>query len=250
MSVPTLPIAPRRRMRSLAQEVVDALTAQIEAGTLRPGDKLPTETEVMKAQGVSRTVVREAISRLQASGFVETRHGIGSFVLERKRQPVGIDPATITTIRDVLAILELRISLESECASLAAQRATPEDVAALRRALDAIAAGAKAGEETVQLDYQFHLLVAKSTGNRYFVDIMSQLGTMLIPRARVNTASFADDDRDRYAARLAHEHEDIYEAIARHDQEAARAAMRTHLTKSRERLRRAHEAAEQAGRAE
>src|SRR5258708_6710094 len=135
MSVPTLPIAPRRRMRSLAQEVVDALTAQIEAGTLRPGDKLPTETEVMKAQGVSRTVVREAISRLQASGFVETRHGIGSFVLERKRQPVGIDPATITTIRDVLAILELRISLESECASLAAQRATPEAVAALRRAL-------------------------------------------------------------------------------------------------------------------
>ncbi|MGM3346952.1 FadR/GntR family transcriptional regulator, partial [Bacillus cereus group sp. BC23] len=77
MSVPTLPAAPRRRARSLAQDVVDALTAQIENGALRPGDKLPTETEVMAAQGVSRTVVREAISRMQASGLIETRHGIG-----------------------------------------------------------------------------------------------------------------------------------------------------------------------------
>jgi GntR family transcriptional regulator, transcriptional repressor for pyruvate dehydrogenase complex len=246
MSVPSLPAAPRRRS-SLAQEVVDALTAQIDAGTLRPGDKLPTETEVMLSQGVSRTVVREAISRLQASGLVETRHGIGSFVLERAQRPLGIDPATITTLRDVLAILELRISLESECASLAAQRATPDDLEALRRALDAINAAAQAGQETVSLDYEFHLQIARTTGNRYFVDIMSQLGTTLIPRARVNAARFADEGPERYAARLAHEHDDIFEAIARHDQEAARAAMRTHLTKSRERLRRAHEAAEKAG---
>ncbi|AOI98492.1 MULTISPECIES: FadR/GntR family transcriptional regulator [Burkholderia] len=245
MSVPTLPAAPRRRARSLAQDVVDALTAQIENGTLRPGDKLPTETEVMAAQGVSRTVVREAISRMQASGLVETRHGIGSFVLEpTRRQALGIDPATITTLRDVLAVLELRISLESECASLAAQRANDTDLAALRRALDAIASGAGGGRDTAQLDFQFHLQIAQSTGNRYFVDIMTQLGASIIPRTRVNSARFAGDDLERYVGRLNHEHEDIYEAIARHDPEAARAAMRTHLTNSRERLRRAHEAAE------
>ncbi|AOR67187.1 GntR family transcriptional regulator [Burkholderia stabilis] len=245
MSVPTFPAAPRRRARSLAQDVVDALTAQIENGTLRPGDKLPTETEVMAAQGVSRTVVREAISRMQASALVETRHGIGSFVLEpSRRQALGIDPATITTLRDVLAVLELRISLESECASLAAQRANETDLAALRRALDAIATGAGGGRDTAQLDFQFHLQIAQSTGNRYFVDIMTQLGTSIIPRTRVNSARFAGDDLERYVGRLNHEHEDIYEAIARHDPEAARAAMRTHLTNSRERLRRAHEAAE------
>ncbi|WP_133648042.1 FadR/GntR family transcriptional regulator [Paraburkholderia flava] len=244
MSVPTLPAAPRRRARSLAQEVVDALTAQIEAGALRPGDKLPTETEVMVAQGVSRTVVREAISRMQASGLVETRHGIGSFVLDRVHSSVGIDPATITTIRDVLAILEVRISLESECASLAAQRVTEDDLVTLQRSLDAIAAAARAGSDTVALDYQFHLQIARITGNRYFVDIMSQLGATLIPRARVNSARIAGDDAEHYMARLAHEHDDIYEAIARRDPEAARAAIRTHLTKSRERLRRANEAAE------
>lgn len=242
MSTPTASVAPRRRTRSLAQEVVDALTAQIEAGALAPGDKLPTESEVMAAQGVSRTVVREAISRMQASGLVQTRHGIGSFVLERARAPVGIDPATITTIRDVLAILEVRISLEIECASLAAQRATPDDLAVLRAALDAIAAAVESGDETTALDYQFHLQIARTTANRYFVDIMSQLGSTLIPRTRVDSARLSGDEPRRYMARLSHEHEDIYEAIARHDPEAARAAMRTHLANSRERLRRAHEA--------
>ena len=153
MSVPSLPAAPRRRS-SLAQEVVDALTAQIDAGTLRPGDKLPTETEVMLSQGVSRTVVREAISRLQAARLVETRHGIGTFLLEApESNHFQIDTSSIMTMLDVMAILELRISLESECASLAAQRATPDDLEALRRALDAINAAAQAGQETVSLDY-------------------------------------------------------------------------------------------------
>lgn len=247
MSVPTLPAVPRRRGRSLAQDVVDALTAQIESGTLRPGDKLPTETEMMVTQGVSRTVVREAVSRMQASGLVATRHGIGSFVLEPTRRPaLGIDPATITTLRDVLAVLELRIGLESECASLAALRANDADLAALRHALDAIVSTSGVGRETAQLDYQFHLQIVRATGNRYFADVMSQLGPSIIPHTRLNPAHFAGDDLVRYVARLNQEHEDIYAAIARRDPEAARAAMRAHLTNIRERLCRAHEAAEAA----
>jgi GntR family transcriptional regulator, transcriptional repressor for pyruvate dehydrogenase complex len=61
---------------------VDALSEQIRAGILRPGDKLPTESAIMMEHGVSRTVVREALSGLQSAGFVETKHGIGTFVLE------------------------------------------------------------------------------------------------------------------------------------------------------------------------
>ena len=90
---------------------------------LKPGDKLPTESAIMQAYGVSRTVVREALSRLQAAGVVETSHGIGTFVLEaRPGQGFGIDPADIATAVDVMAVLELRISLETESAGLAAQR--------------------------------------------------------------------------------------------------------------------------------
>jgi len=71
------PRLPRKR-RSLAQELVTVLSEQIRDGLLKRGDKLPTESAIMEAHGVSRTVVREAISRLQAAGQVETRHGIGT----------------------------------------------------------------------------------------------------------------------------------------------------------------------------
>src|SRR5919205_3232629 len=71
----------RRRPRSLAHDVVDALGGRIRDGSLGPGEKLPTEAAIMEEFGVSRTVVREAISRLQAAGLVETRHGVGTFVV-------------------------------------------------------------------------------------------------------------------------------------------------------------------------
>ena len=127
-----IPRLPRKR-RSLAQELVTVLSDQIRDGLLKRGDKLPTESAIMEAHGVSRTVVREAISRLQAAGQVETRHGIGTFVLDTP-SPSGfrIDPATVVTLRDVLAILELRISLEVESAGLAAQRRSAEQLAEVK----------------------------------------------------------------------------------------------------------------------
>ena len=81
------PRLPRKR-RSLAQELVTVLSEQIRDGLLKRGDKLPTESAIMEAHGVSRTVVREAISRLQAAGQVETRHGIGTFVLDTPSRAV------------------------------------------------------------------------------------------------------------------------------------------------------------------
>jgi DNA-binding FadR family transcriptional regulator len=96
----------------------------------------------------------------------------------------------------------------------------------------------------VASDFQFHLQIALATGNRYFTDIMTHLGTSIIPRTRLNSARLAHDDQQHYMNRLSREHEEIYDAIARQDSDAARAAMRLHLTNSRERLRHAHEEAE------
>src|SRR5450830_186299 len=129
---------PRKKTQSLSQEVVGAISEMISNGAIKPGEKLPTESEIMLTQGVSRTVVREAISRLQAAGLVETRHGIGTFVLEaQKAGNIHIDPATITTMKDLLALLELRISLETETAGLAAARRTDAQLLEIRQALDA-----------------------------------------------------------------------------------------------------------------
>ena len=234
-------VLPKKKHRNLAQGVVEAFTSSIQAGTLKPGEKLPTESVIMEMHGVSRTVVREAISHLQASGMVQTRHGIGTFVLEP--QPTNIFSSdTIRTIGDVLSILELRISLETEAAWLAATRRSEEQVQQMDAALKRIVA-AQNRPGAVESDKAFHLLIAQATGNRYFVDILSDLGNTIIPRARLDSAQLTHDDPVAYQERVNREHDDIYHAILRKDAEAARAAMRTHLSNSRERLRRAQDEA-------
>jgi DNA-binding FadR family transcriptional regulator len=165
------PVLPRRRSVSLAQEVMGDLMGRIRSGQYKPGEKLPTEPEVMAEQGVSRTVVREAISRLQAAGLVETRHGVGTFVLPATSQPPHpLDFSTVVTIRDVLAMLELRISLETEAAGLAAVRRTDEQLQRMRDAVQAFEEGVGRGETSVEADYQFHLQIALATHNKYFDD--------------------------------------------------------------------------------
>ena len=226
--------AVRRRSRSLAHELVEGIGARIRDRLLKPGDKLPTESEIMQSYGVSRTVVREALSRMQAAGLVETRHGIGTFVLEpRPGQGFGIDPADIATAVDVMAVLELRISLETESAGLAAQRRSDAQLAEMRAALDAFEANAGGAGDAVSPDFRFHLAIAHATGNRYFADIMSHLGATVIPRTRINSPRLAREDLPQYLRRVNREHEEIYQAIARRDGESARAAMRVHLTNSR-----------------
>lgn len=238
---------PLRRPASLAQQLVERLTTQIRSGDIAPGGKLPTEAEIIVAHGVSRTVVREAISRLSAQGLVVTRHGIGTFVTEGSPGAnFSIDPSELATILEVLAVLELRISLETEAAALAAERRTDAQLKALRRACDAFAAGIAKQAETIRLDFQFHLLIAEATGNRFFKHLMEYLGTMIIPRTRVNTANLAHEDRTVYLQRVCREHDAIYDAILKGNAEAARRAMRTHLANSRERLRRAHASAVRA----
>ena len=175
----------------------------------------------MQAYGVSRTVVREALSRLQAGGLVETRHGIGTFVLEpRPGQGFGIDAADIATAVDVMAVLELRISLETESAGLAAQRRSDEQLQEMRAALDAFEANVGGAGDAVSPDFRFHLAIANATGNRYFADIMSHLGSTFIPRTRINSPRVAQEDLQQYLRRVNREHEEIYQAIARRDPES------------------------------
>ena len=246
-ALPTVTSPPARVRASLADRVVNCINEQVASHALKPGDRLPTETTLMSLLGVSRTVVREAISRLQANAVIETRHGIGSFVLEPRREPLGLDMVPATTLADLLAVMELRISLETECAGLAAQRASERDIANIRAALDAIEETGRAGGDSAAADLRFHVAVAGATGNRYFVDILTQMGAALIPRHRVDSPGLAHSDPVAYMARVNAEHEGILDAIVRRDPEGARAAMRMHLSSSRERLRRASRAASEEG---
>jgi DNA-binding FadR family transcriptional regulator len=223
-----------KRSHNLAHELVAALTQSILLGQIKPGQKLPAENAIVREHGVSRTVVREAISKLQASGLVETRHGIGTFVLERlPEQGLRLNVDTAMSVR---SILELRMGLETQAAALAAKRRSPKQLAQMRKALDDYQRLLANNDSCVEEDKRFHLLIAEATGNTCFTEIMQHLGNSMIPRTRVNAAERGGVD----LARLGHlanlEHEAILNAIKKQDPDAARAAMWIHLTNSRDRF--------------
>ena len=244
-----LPEPDAPRAKSQPQRVFDGVADRIRSGALKPGDRGPSEPELMKQFGVSRTVVREAMSRLQAGGQVETRQGVGTFVLA---SPAGEPLLDITRgevkARQVLAMLELRISIESEAASLAAARRTEAHLAAMRAALDDFDAHRRAGERTSEDDFRFHAQIAAATGNEYFEEVLASLGSATLRRVTAEAEARAPGGGPRFGDPLPSlepgkevtqaEHEAIYEAIVRGDGAAARAAMFIHLSNSRQRLRR------------
>ena len=234
----------RRRPRPLALDLVDAISARIADARLGPGAQLPTEAALMDEFGVSRTVVREALSKLQASGLVDTRHGIGTFVREGGTRSLGFTGAgQAAALLDVVAVLELRLGLEGEAAALAAVRRSRAQLTAMRRAQDALIAAIAADGDTVTPDRRLHQEIAAATCNAHFVELLNALGAALIPRARIDTPALARSGRREYLGMVHTEHDSIVNAIANRDPEAARAAMRTHLSNSRDRLRRAQQAA-------
>jgi DNA-binding FadR family transcriptional regulator len=227
-----------RQRDSLTTQVLRDLAGRIEKGDFKPGDRLPTERELMALYGVSRTVVREAVSSLRSSGRIATQQGRGAWVLD---PPVALgfrlEDADLTTVQDVLLVREIRFALESEAAALAAARRGNDQLVALRQAFDALEASLARPDSSAEHDVRFHLEIARATGNHYFTELYAGLAPRLVPRARLDLFKNDPDGKVAYLQRIQQEHAQILQAIARSDSEAARAAMRLHLTNSRERLR-------------
>ncbi|GAB3469653.1 hypothetical protein GCM10027398_18710 [Azotobacter salinestris] len=155
-------------------------------------------------------------------------------MLERKPQaPLGLNVETALSMRD---ILELRLGLESQAVALAARRRTEEQLAAMRQALDDYQDALAGARSCVEADRRFHLLIAEATGNPYFGEIMRHLGEALIPRNRIDSGARGGKDLARHGYLANLEHEAILKAIRQQDPDAARAAMWTHLSNSRERF--------------
>lgn len=233
-------VAPRRE--TLTARVARMLGDRIMSGEFPPGSRLPTEQALIEAYGVSRTVVREAVSLLKANGLVATRQGVGAFAIHSENAPTfRIEEIDLHILNEVIAVLELRISIEVEAAALAAQRRDDDHLAAMAGALDRMSDCIARGDDAIGPDLDFHRTIAEATGNRHFTNIFNYLGALLIPRTRVQTFKLQTTTPETYLERLNDEHRAIYEAIRRRDPESSRAAMRVHLTGSRERLRAAAE---------
>jgi GntR family transcriptional repressor for pyruvate dehydrogenase complex len=227
--------APLSAPRGLTHELVARLTADITNGKLPPGTQLPTEQEMIKATGVSRTVVREAVAALRAEGLVLTRQGVGAFVANVARRPFRIDLDGLHSLREVLDVMELRTGMEVEAAGLAAERATPVQIRKIDDAYAAIDRAIARGKSAVDEDFAFHCSIADAAGNPQFLRFLDYLGRHIIPRQSIRVSAPQMTDSGAYLRTIQKEHRDILDAIQASVPAKARAAMRRHLLKSRAR---------------
>jgi DNA-binding FadR family transcriptional regulator len=229
------PLGPQRNRTT---EVIERLAEEITSGHLPQGGRLPTEQEMMSGFGVSRTVVREAVAALRAEGLVETKQGLGAFVAsDARRRPFRIDLDGGRSIAEIVDVMELRMALEVETAGLAAERATARQRRAIARALAAVDAAIGRGEAAVEEDFAFHRAIAAATGNQQFTRFLEYLGRFIIPRQNLRDEPDRRTDRRPYLETIQREHRAIAAAIEGKDPAEARAAMREHLVRGRERYR-------------
>ena len=215
----------------------DALREQIAAGAYPPGSRLPSEAQMTKEFGVSRTVIREAVASLRADGLVAPRQGAGVFVLAPPA-PVELPFQNIDFLRisSMIELLELRTAVETEAAALAAQRRSPAQEEKLIGCLREVDRAANAGELTVEADFALHLAIAEATNNPRFGDFLSMIGSNLIPRKALADSETEPVARE-YLDVISAEHQQIVGAILDGDEDAARATMRQHLKGSQARYR-------------
>lgn len=226
--------------RSLETRIVEYIRDLVERGELTPGDRLPPERELAAQLGVSRTVLREALATLAALGLVESRHGRGVFIVAGSMQATAqrlslalsaSESAGQSRENDDAAriheLFEIRRVLEGAAAEWAAQRASEEQIAEMRAAVerDRALRSTPSPDRTLinELDGQLHALLAGSTANRMLVLLMAAL---LDELAISRSQSLQIPGR---IIRSIKQHEALIEAIAAHDPLAAHSCMIDHL---------------------
>lgn len=220
---------------SLTDRVCAALTQLIRNKEIATGCRLPSEMAMADRFGVSRTVIREAVSRLKSEGLVESRQGSGVFVREENLQaPFRIDPGIVSSIPSILKVVELRMVLESEIAAFAAARRTDAQLAAIRQALKQIEIDEQEGKDGVVADIAFHRSIAEATDNPHFLALIEFLFNFLKNATQV-TRSF-EATRQILRDDVKQEHAAIVAAIARQDADAARQAAKRHMEGAARRL--------------
>lgn len=219
----------------LSDQVARQLADEISAGRLAAGAKLPPESRLVEQFAVSRTVVREAVSRLKSLGLVDSRQGSGVFVTTAPPySPLNFDARHADSRAAVVQMAEVRRALEAEAAGLAAERRERADLERLRRSVAALQKAVQGGGDGVEEDLQFHRAIAQAAHNPFLLgtlDYLAQFMRGAIGVTRANEARRAD-----FAAQVRQEHAAVVAAIESGDRAKARAAASKHMNNAIRRI--------------
>lgn len=218
--------------KPLAQFVADEIIRLIEEGKLKPGDKLPSESELMESLSVGRGSIREAIKILVSRNIVTIRRGVGTYVSEKKG--ISDDPLGFSFIEDKQQLVHdsmaVRALLEPSIAKWATIHASDEEISEIERMCDVIEEKIRAGEDYGDADVEFHTQIAKSTKNL----VVSNL----IPILNMNIRMLIDVTQASLKEETIITHRDIVEALKKRDAGAVFLAMNAHMSINQERINR------------
>lgn len=199
----------------LVDEIVHQLQAKITQGDLKPGDKIPTEPELMEQFGVGRSTIREAVRVLVSAGLLEKKQGFGTYL----KAVTAIQEPLDQRLRraEILEVYEVRRMLELEMAKLASERRDEEDLRLMRQLLDQRLKALEEGnmEAYLNADVQFHLAIAAASKNAVVIDLFRTFTTVLRDALDklVKTSAVHDAHIDM--------HENLYESIKNRDADGA-----------------------------
>jgi len=214
------------KVENPSDKIIRQIRALISSGQLNPGDKLPPERKLAEKFGVGRSVVRDAIRKLEFYGIVKTQPQSGTVIAG-----MGI-VALEGLIADVLnleqsefhSLVETRVLLEVNAAGRAAERRTSNDIVVLTNALSAYENKLAEGESAVEEDLLFHIKIAEASRN----PVLKSLMLIITPDIVKNFTelNICSDTRNN---RTIEEHREILDCIVRQDSQAAEQAMNKHL---------------------
>jgi len=218
---------------TVVEAIARALIDYIAKKGLKPGDRLPTERELVDMIGVSRLPLREALCMLKGLGVVEAKQGKGVFV-----KPLDV-AAVFRTLAPLLKVhagldkdhlAEVRHSLEGNNAEQAARCRSQENLEAMREALDQMWLHLNDRATYIRHDMEFHQEMARATGNPIYQVFISSIADLFVE------IQWLYPNQTQLFQEAADEHERILLALRDGDGEAAKAAVREHITKARKRL--------------
>jgi len=208
------------------------ILSQIEDGILQPGERLPSVVDLAGVYGVGRSTIREALSALKATGWIDVKHGGGTFVSKMLPTLQADTKDPFAEADDLIELLEVRIWLESGAAASAAERRTTQDLDALQQIVQKMEIALEQDDTVLseQADIDFHLAIANASHNQLLISLMSSLTSRLTETIGKSRQLWFFEDKSS-ASLLLKEHQSIYEAIAQQDAERAGQLITAHLRK-------------------
>jgi GntR family transcriptional repressor for pyruvate dehydrogenase complex len=217
------------RTARASQDIVQQIKTHIFDGTLASGDRLPSEKELAEQFGLSRITVRDALRVLESQGLISIKVGSGggAFVVDPANQSANELVTNLLRLQRATSqeLVEARIVIETSLVTFAAERATPEDIAAMQEAINSARAARSTGNTRfTTFSVDFHIALAKAAKNivlQFTVDSFRTLFYETLEKLMPD---------DLMAQRAIEDHQALLDTIAAHDAKRAREIMRAHLS--------------------